>query len=80
MLTLTAMRILNDTSDPYFTRLQPGAFAANKPIGKPCDNAFSCHSGLSKVAKITLGVVLSIVGLAIIAAIVYIYRRRNNKF
>ncbi|KAF8264958.1 glycoside hydrolase family 9 protein [Lactarius quietus] len=80
MLTLAAMRVLNDTADPYFTRLQAGAYAANKPNGKPCDHAFSCHSGLSKGAKIALGVVLSIVGSAIITAAAYIYRRRRNKF
>lgn len=80
MLTLAAMRVLNDTADPYFTRLQAGAYAANKPGGGPCDDAFSCHSGLSKGAKIALGVVLSIVGSAILAAAVYIYRRRRNKF
>ena len=81
MLTLAAMHVLNDTSDPYFTRLQAGAFAAKKPNGEPCDAAFPCHhSGLSKGAKIALGVVLSIVGLAIIAAATYIYRRRRNKF
>jgi endoglucanase len=81
MLTLAAMRVLNDTTDPYFTRLQAGAYAANKPNGQPCDDAFPCHhSGLSKGAKIALGVVLSIVGSVIIAAAAYIYRRRRNKF
>ncbi|KAI9447798.1 family 9 glycosyl hydrolase [Lactarius indigo] len=81
MLTLAAMQVLNDTSDPYFTRLQAGAFAANKPNGKPCDAVFSCHhSGLSKGAKIALGVVLSIVGSAIAAAAIYIYRRRRSKY
>ena len=80
MLTLAAMRVLNDTSDPYFTSLQAGAFAAKKRSGEPCDSAFPCHSGLSEGAKIALGVVLSIVGSAIIAAAAYIYRRRRNKF
>jgi endoglucanase len=81
MLTLAAMRVLNDTADPYFTRLQAGAYAANKPNGKPCDDAFPCHhSGLSKGAKIALGIVLSIVGSVIIAAAAYIHRRRRNKF
>jgi len=81
MLTLAAMRVLNDTADPYFTRLQAGAYAANKPNGKPCDNAFPCHhSGLSNGSKIALGIVLSIVGSVIIAAAAHIYRRRRNKF
>ena len=81
MLTLAAMRVLNDTADPYFTRLQAGAYAANKPNGEPCDDAFPCHhSGLSKGAKIALGVVLSIIGCVMIAAAAHIYRRRRNKF
>ena len=81
MLTLAAMRVLNDTADPYFTRLQAGAYAANKPNGQPCDDAFPCHhSGLSNGAKIALGLVLSIVGSVIIAAVARIYRRRRNKF
>ena len=81
MLTLAAMRVLNDTSDPYFTSLQAGMFATKKPKGEPCDAAFPCHhSGLSKGAKIALGVVLSIVGSVIIAAVTYIYRKRRNKF
>ncbi|KAI0306950.1 family 9 glycosyl hydrolase [Multifurca ochricompacta] len=80
MLSLTAMHVLNDTSDPFFTRLQAGTFAANKPGGKPCDAAFPCHSGLSKGAKVALGVVLSIVGSAIAAAVAYyFYRRRRQR-
>jgi endoglucanase len=78
MLTLAAMRVLNDTSDPYFTSLQAGAFASKKPNGEPCDAAFPCHHGLSKGAKIALSVVLSIVGSAIVAAAANIYRRRRK--
>jgi endoglucanase len=85
MLTLAAMHVLNDTSDPFFTRLQAGAFAANKPSGKPCDAAFPCHSssGLSTGAKITLGVVLSIIGIATIVAGTWYYlrlRQRRHRF
>jgi endoglucanase len=65
MLTLAAMHVLNDTADPFFTRLQAGAFAAKKPSGRPCDAAFPCHSGLSKGAKIALVVVFSLVLLGI---------------
>jgi endoglucanase len=85
MLTLAAMHVLNDTSDPFFTRLQAGAYAANKPSGKPCDAVFSCHSssGLSTGAKIALGVVLSIIGIAIIVAGTWYYlrfRQRRHRF
>jgi endoglucanase len=77
MLMLAAMHVLNDTSDPFFTCLQAGAFAANKPSGKPCDAAFLCHSGsgLPTGAKIALGVVLSIIGIAIIVAGMWYYLR-----
>lgn len=78
MLTLAAMHVLNDTSDPFFTRLQAGAFAAKKPSGNPCDAAFHCHSGLSTGAKVALAVSLSIVGCAVIAAGVWYYTRRKG--
>ena len=81
MLTLAAMHVLNDSSDPFFTRLQAGAFAAKKPSGKPCDAAFHCHSGgLSTGTKVSLGVTLSIVGCAIIAAGIWYYTRRKGIF
>ncbi len=79
MLTLTAMHVLNDTSDPFFTRLQAGAFAAKKPSGNPCDAAFHCHAGLSTGAKVALGVTLSIVGCTIIAAGIWYYSRRRGR-
>lgn len=78
MLTLAAMHVLNDTSDPFFTRLQAGAFAAKKPSGNPCDAAFHCHSGLSTGAKVALAVSLSIVGCVVIAAGVWYYTRRKG--
>ncbi|KAH9960515.1 glycoside hydrolase family 9 protein [Russula dissimulans] len=82
MLTLAAMHALNDSSDPYFTRLQAGAFAAVKPSGTPCDAAFPCQSshahGLSKGAQAALGVGLSIVGVAIVAGTWYYYRLKNR--
>jgi len=79
MLTLVAMHVLNDTSDPFFTRPQAGDFAARKPSGKPCDDAIPCHSGLSTGAKVALGVVLSIVGSAIIAAGTWYYCRLKRR-
>lgn len=79
MLTLVAMHVLNDTSDPFFTRLQPGAFEAKKPSGNPCDAAFHCHpGGLSTGAKVALGVTLSIVGSAVIATGIWYYTRRRG--
>jgi endoglucanase len=79
MLTLAAMHVLNDSSDPFFTRLQSGAFAAQKPSGQPCDAVFPCHSGLSRGTKVALGVVLSIVGLAIIVVGTWYYRRLRER-
>jgi endoglucanase len=79
MLTLAAMQVFNDTSDPFFTRLQAGAFAAQRPSGQPCDAAFPCHSGLSTGAKVALGAVLSIVGIAIIVVGTWYYRRLRER-
>lgn len=81
MLTLAAMRVLNDSSDPFFTRLQPGAFAALKPSGSPCDAAFNCNSGsgLSKGAKVALGIVLSLIGCMIVAGTWFYYKRRKGR-
>jgi len=79
MLTLAAMHVLNDSSDPFFTRLQSGAFAAQKPSGQPCDAVFPCHSGLSRGTKVALGVVLSLVGLAIIVVGTWYYRRLRER-
>ncbi|KAI0248718.1 glycoside hydrolase family 9 protein [Lactifluus subvellereus] len=78
MLTLAAMHVLNDTTDPFFTHLQAGAFATKKPGGKPCDAVFPCHSGISKGAKIAIGVVLPLIGFAIIAAAIWYYCRRKQ--
>jgi endoglucanase len=81
MLTLAAMHVLNDSSDPFFTRLQAGAFPAKKPNGNPCDAAFNCHSGsgLSTGAKVALGVSLSIIGITIVAAGMWYYCRRKAR-
>jgi hypothetical protein len=38
LLWFAAMHVPNDTSDPFFTRLHAGAYAAQKP-GQPCDDA-----------------------------------------
>jgi len=34
MLTLAAMHVLNDTSDPFFTSLQAGEYEKKKPKGE----------------------------------------------
>ncbi len=63
MLTLAAMHVLNDIFDPYFTRLESGTFAADKPSGRPCDAALSCNKHhLSKGAKIAIGAALAFAG------------------
>lgn len=82
LLTLAALHVMNDSADPFYTRLQTGAFASVKPTGTPCDAAFPCHDhGLSKGAKIAIAVVITLVGLAIIGAVAYMYRlHRRNKF
>jgi len=83
MLTLAAMHVLNDTSDPFFTTLQAGAYEKNKPKGTPCDAAFSCSGpALPKGAKIAIGVIVSLVGLIIVglgATWMLLGIRRNGK-
>jgi len=67
LLTLAAMHVLNDTSDPFFTSLAAGEYAQRKPSGSPCDAAMPCGGpGLSKGGKIALGVVLGLVGMVIV--------------
>ncbi|TFK76043.1 glycoside hydrolase family 9 protein [Pluteus cervinus] len=75
MLTLTAMSILNQTTDPFYVSLQDGAYAAVKPQGLPCDSAFpsACTHPLPKKAQIAMAVVITVVGLAIIGAGFYYF-------
>ena len=61
---------MNDTSDPFYTTLEPGAFQAVKPTGTPCDAQFPCDTGLSKGATIAMAVVITVVGLAVIGGFV----------
>jgi endoglucanase len=66
MLTLAAMHVLNDSSDPFFTSLQAGEYLQNKPQGTPCDAAFPCGGpALPEGAKIAIGVIVGLVGLVI---------------
>ncbi|TBU49048.1 Six-hairpin glycosidase [Dichomitus squalens] len=72
LLTLAANALVVGSGDPWYTQVQPGSYAAVKPSGSPCDAAVStgCKHGpghLSTGAKIAIGVVVSVVGLAIIA-------------
>ena len=78
LLTLAAMHTLNDTADPFYTSLKAGAYASNKPSGHPCDPVYSCTPSLSTGAKIAIAVIVTVVGLFIFGAIIYMvvrYRR-----
>jgi len=80
LLTLAAMHASNDTADPFYTSLKAGAYASNKPNGHPCDPVYSCKPSLSTGAKIAIGVVVTVVGLAIFGAIIYmVIRFRSGK-
>jgi len=76
------MHASNDTADPFYTSLKAGAYADKKPSGRPCDPVYNCAPPLSKGAKIAIGVIITVVGLAIIGGIAYIvvrYRRRSDE-
>ena len=80
MLTLAALHVMTDASDPFFVSLKNGAYASKKPSGTPCDAAFPCKSGgLSNAGKIALAIVLSIVGVLIIILLGFLYNRRRSK-
>lgn len=81
LLTLAAMHAMNDTADPFYTSLEAGAYASNKPSGHPCDPVYSCSPSLSTGAKIAIAVVVTVVGLAIVGGIVYMFilRRRRGR-
>jgi endoglucanase len=69
MLTLAAMHVLSDTSDPFFTLLQAGAYDKVKPTGLPCDAVFDdgCDNPhLSKKATLAMALIITIVGLVIV--------------
>ncbi|KAJ8086466.1 hypothetical protein PM082_005289 [Marasmius tenuissimus] len=85
MLTLAAMRTMNDTTDPFYTSLEDDAYAKAKPEGRPCDDAIqdgcSDHS-LSTGAKVAMAVVFTVVGLVIIGLLVWYFlvvRKRLQK-
>ncbi|KAJ7638672.1 glycoside hydrolase family 9 protein [Roridomyces roridus] len=74
LLTLAAMHVLNDTSDPFYTTLQAGAYDKVRPAGQPCDNAISAgcgSSGLPRPALIAIAVILSVVGAFILGLLLW---------
>jgi len=70
MLTLAAMHVLNDTSDPFYTSLQAGAY--QQPAGMPCDAAYTDGCGgpqLSQDGQIALGVIVGLAGIGIFSLV-----------
>ncbi|KIM68684.1 glycoside hydrolase family 9 protein [Scleroderma citrinum Foug A] len=70
MLTLAAMHVLNDTSDPFYTSLQAGTY--QKPAGLPCDAAYTDGCGgpqLSQAGQIALGVIIGLAGVGIFSLV-----------
>lgn len=75
MLTLAAMHVLNETTDPFFTSLKSGAYDKVQPKGTPCDEVFPCGAGgLSKGARIAIAVTVTVVGLVIIGLLLWYIR------
>lgn len=69
MLTLAAVHVMNDTSDPFFTSLKAGEYDKVRPEGTPCDAVFPDSCGgpqLSRGGKIAMAVSISVVGLIIV--------------
>lgn len=80
LLTLAALNVALNPNDPFYTSLKAGAYDAKKPKGRPCDAAYPCHGGLSKAAKIAIGVIVSIVGVGFLGAIWYmVWFRRGRR-
>jgi len=72
MLTLAAMHVLNDTSDPYYTSLQAGTYESKRPQGMPCDAAYEQGCGgpqLSQAGKIAMGAVVGLAGVVIFSLV-----------
>ncbi|KAI6130517.1 glycoside hydrolase family 9 protein [Pisolithus croceorrhizus] len=70
MLTLAAMHVLNDTSDPFYTSLQAGAY--QRPAGMPCDAAYTDGCGgpqLSEGGQIAVGVIVGCAGIVIFSLV-----------
>ncbi|KAF8450355.1 glycoside hydrolase family 9 protein [Boletus edulis BED1] len=71
MLTLTAMHVLNDTSDPFYTTLA-GTYQSKRPQGLPCDAAYQqgcAGPQLSQAGQIVMGVIVGLAGVVIFSLI-----------
>ncbi|CDO74619.1 Glycoside Hydrolase Family 9 protein [Trametes cinnabarina] len=82
LLTLAAQALVRGAGDPYYTQVKAGAYDDVRPSGFPCDAAIQTgckRSGLSTGGKIAVGVVVSVVGVIIIALGAYwVWRARRN--
>ena len=83
MLTLSARAIVNGTGDPYYTQLTVGSFDTNRPSGQPCDDAITagCKKSSWQKGKIALGVIVGVVGAAVVALLgywIFVARRRGR--
>ncbi|KAG8806506.1 hypothetical protein FRC19_007223 [Serendipita sp. 401] len=73
LLTLVAWKVATDGNDPFYTRLQEGAYAANRPDGtsRPCSNPdVYCPNNdpysFSQSEQIAVGVILGLGAVAIL--------------
>ena len=82
MLSLVAQQAMSNNQDPFFTRLQPGAYEAVRPAGTPCDDVYPCESrGLKTGGKVAIAIVVTVVGLLILSGIGYwFYLQRRRKY
>jgi len=82
MLTLAAMHVKNDNTDPFFTSLAAGEYDKVRPKSRPCDQAIQdgcAGPQLPLVGKIVMGVVLGVVGLILVGLLgTYIMAIRKN--
>ncbi|KAI0771998.1 Six-hairpin glycosidase [Trametes elegans] len=84
LLTLAAQALVRGDGDPYYTQVRAGAYEEVRPGGWPCDAAIQTgckHSGLSTGGKIAVGVVVSVVGVIIVALGAYwVWRVRGRRY
>ncbi|KAF8332825.1 Six-hairpin glycosidase-like protein [Cantharellus anzutake] len=81
LLTIAAANVISNTQDPFYTVLQAGAYESKRPKQgtHPCDAVFSCGKGTaSRTKKIVIAVVVTVVGLGVIAALVYTFWFRKK--
>lgn len=87
MLTLAAMHVANDTSDPYYTSLQAGAYESKQPQGMPCDDVYQdgCSGPqLSQTGQIAMGTLVGSSGVVIFSLVGWwgwlVYRGNYDPF